>query len=93
MYEDELITVAQFGKKYPWPSVSALRAYIFREKEYGLEGSFIHFGNRVLINPKIFFNLIKSSKLPCTKGHKKEIKRKLGNEGNKLIDLTLQCEE
>jgi hypothetical protein len=57
--QNHLLTVAQFCEAYHWPNQSAMRAYIFRAKEYGLSDAFIRVGRRVLIDPEKFFTLIK----------------------------------
>lgn len=56
---DQLLTIRQFCKVFPWPSESALRAYIFRANDLGISDAFIRFGRRVLVDPKKFFMLIK----------------------------------
>lgn|GEM_PF-4719683 len=52
------ITVKQYAKKFEWPSESALRSYINKASLLGIEKAFLRFQRRVLINPKIFFDLI-----------------------------------
>ena len=71
MDDDNLITVAQFCEKYPWPTQPAMRSYIMKAKKLGLEDAFVHFSSRVLVNPKIFFTCVKNSNLPNTKKRKK----------------------
>ncbi len=57
---NELLTVKQFGEKFKWPTVSAMRGYIYRKESYGLEKAFFKVGKRVLVDPEIFFNLIRN---------------------------------
>ena len=63
-----LLTVRQFVSQYPWPSESALRAYILRAQELGIESAFVRFKRRVLVRPDTFFSLI-SQKDPHKGGH------------------------
>lgn len=56
---DQLLTIRQFCSSFPWPSESALRAYIYRACALGLQEAFTRVGRRILINPKKFFELIK----------------------------------
>ncbi len=65
---ESLLTVRQFVARYPWPSESALRAYILRAQDLGLESAFVRFKRRVLVRPDIFFSLI--SKQNLHKGNK-----------------------
>lgn len=53
-----LLTIRQLCLKFPWPSESAMRAYVFRADELGLTAAFVKVGRRVLIDPKMFFDLI-----------------------------------
>ena len=55
---EPFLTVRQFVTKYPWPSESAIRAYILRAQELGLAAAFVRFKRRVLVRPGIFFSLI-----------------------------------
>lgn len=59
MKKIRLITVAQFGQEYPWPSESAMRSYIYRAKSMDIQDAFVKVGKRVLIDPDKFFILIK----------------------------------
>lgn len=54
-----LVTVRQFCEQYPWPTESAVRAYIYRAEEKGLTDAFIRVGRRVLIDAEKFFELIR----------------------------------
>lgn len=65
---EQLLTIKQFCSKFPWPSASALRAYIHRSKELGLQNAFIRAGRRVLIIPTRFFSIIKNNESRLTKG-------------------------
>lgn len=67
--EEMLLTCKQFCQKYPWPSISGLRAYIYRSIELGLSEAFIRAKRRVLIKPITFFRLIQRLELhPNQKG-------------------------
>lgn len=52
------VPVKVFASQVRWPSESAMRSYIFKAKELGLDSAFLRVGRRVLVNPKRFFNLI-----------------------------------
>jgi hypothetical protein len=54
------LTIRQFCETYPWPSESAMRAYVYRAAELGIEKAFIRIGRRVLILPEKFFDLIQN---------------------------------
>ena len=49
------VTIKQFCVRYPWPSESAMRAYVSRAARFGLENAFVRVGGRVLVNPEKFF--------------------------------------
>ena len=53
------LTVKQFCMTYNWPSEPALRSYIFRATELGIENAFLRLGRRVLVDPKKLFDLIR----------------------------------
>ena len=55
-----LITVRQFSSKYPWPSESAMRSYIYRANELGMASAFVRVGRRVLIDVNKFFELVQN---------------------------------
>ena len=57
---DVPIPISEFVKLYKWPTEPALRGYIHKAKEKGLEKAFVKFGRRVLIKPKTFFDLIEA---------------------------------
>lgn len=57
---NQLLTVRQFCSTHPWPTESAMRAYVFRAAELGIEEAFIRIGRRVLVLPNKFFNLIQN---------------------------------
>ncbi len=54
-----LIPISQFCSTFSWPSESAMRGYIAKAKEYGLEECFVRIGRRVLVDPAKFFDLIR----------------------------------
>lgn len=56
--EHHLLTVKQFCTEYPWPSESAMRSYIFRANDLGMQKAFIRVGRRVLVNVNKFFELV-----------------------------------
>ena len=69
--QDRLMTLKQFCEAFQWPSESAMRAYIYRAPEFGIESAFIRVGKRVLVNPKVFFEVIKTVDLTRKKKAKK----------------------
>ncbi len=54
----QILTVRQFCTRFPWPSESAMRSYIYRAKELGFSEAFIRVNRRVLINSRKFFEII-----------------------------------
>lgn len=52
------LTVRQFCERFPWPSESGMRAYVYRAAELGISDAFLRVGRRVLIAPTKFFTLI-----------------------------------
>ena len=58
MHPVEWLTTKQFNEIYPWPSKSALAAYIHRAEELGLTDAFMRVRRRVLVSPSRFFKLI-----------------------------------
>lgn len=54
-----LLTIKQFCLDYPWPSEAAMRAYVYRSNELGINDAFVRVGRRVLVDSKKFFHLIK----------------------------------
>lgn len=52
------IPVKTFAQQVKWPTESALRSYIFKADELGLQEAFLRVKRRVLVNPKRFFDLI-----------------------------------
>ena len=63
-----LRTIKQFCEIHPWPSESAMRAYIYRADELGIAGAFFRVGRRVLVDPEKFFFLIKQIENRFNKG-------------------------
>ncbi len=63
-----LLTVRQFCRRYPWPSESAMRAYVYRAEELGISDAFFRVRRRVLVDPVRFFILIKQVESRSTKG-------------------------
>jgi len=55
----QLLTIKQFCSRFPWPSESAMRSYIYRAKLLGLEEAFVRLRRRVLIDANKFFELVK----------------------------------
>ncbi len=45
--ENELITVRQFVSQYQWPSEAALRTYIHKAAEIGIQEAFLRVGRRM----------------------------------------------
>lgn len=70
--DEQLLTVRQFCSLFPWPSESALRAYIFRADEVGIEDAIVRVGRRVLVNPTRFFNGIQKIEEQSKAGGKNE---------------------
>ncbi len=64
----QLLTIRQFCAKYPWPSESAMRSYIYRADVLGISEAFVRVGRRVLIMPNNFFLLIKQIEKKSTQG-------------------------
>ena len=58
-HHQPLMTIPQFCERFPWPSQSALRAYVFRASELGIERAFVRLGRRVLVDPQQFFACIR----------------------------------
>lgn len=56
-----LLTVKQFAASYPWPTELGMRSYIFQSKKNGNEHCFPRVGRRRLVDPKAFFEWIKSN--------------------------------
>lgn len=65
---NQLLTIRQFCAAFPWPSESAMRAYVHRARELGIREAFNRVGRRVLVNPKIFFALITQLENHCKTG-------------------------
>jgi hypothetical protein len=57
--DQQCLTIRQFCEAFPWPSESAMRAYVFRAKELGITDAFVRVKRRVLVTPSKFFTLIK----------------------------------
>ena len=68
----QLLTIKQFCTAFPWPSESAMRAYIYRASELGLNDAFFRVGRRVLIDPSKFFLFIKQVESRSNPGGKYE---------------------
>jgi len=60
-----LMTIKGFCAQHPWPSESAMRAYIFRASELKITEAFVRVRRRVLINENKFFELIQRSDKNC----------------------------
>ena len=56
--QTSLLTVRQFVAKHPWPSESALRAYIAGAPANGFSAAFKRVGRRVLVAEHDFFAVI-----------------------------------
>lgn len=50
-----LIPVSKWNEYHPWPTVSALRDYVFKAERIGLTPAIRRVGRRVLINEEAFF--------------------------------------
>lgn len=55
---EQWLTVRQFCEAFPWPSESAMRAYVYRAEEIGISDAFVRVGRRVLVSPSKFFTKI-----------------------------------
>jgi len=53
--QTRFIPLTQWPNHHPWPSISALRYYVFHEKTNGFEKVIRRVGKRVLIDEKSFF--------------------------------------
>lgn len=69
---DTWMPLKLFCSTVVWPSESAVRAMIFNTEEYCMDCCIRRIGRRVLINPKLFFELIASGKSYKIKKQKKE---------------------
>ena len=79
MGSSRLFTIKQFCSAFPWPSEAAMRAYVYRSDELGINEAFVRVGRRVLVDSKKFFNLIKQIESRPNKGDLNEtIKEKRG---------------
>jgi hypothetical protein len=58
---DKWMTLNNFCERFPWPTRSALQAYISKEHELGLTEAFMRCGRRVLVKPKLFFKLVEEN--------------------------------
>ncbi|STX50474.1 Uncharacterised protein [Legionella busanensis] len=54
------IPVPDWDKYHHWPTIAALRSYIFNKKTNGFEKVVIKLGKRVLINEAAFFEWVAS---------------------------------
>lgn len=63
-----LLTIKQFCTAFPWPSESAMRSYVYRAKDLGLDRAFVKFKKRVLVKPNVFFTLIQRPECYSKKG-------------------------
>jgi hypothetical protein len=72
-HENQYLTIRQFCASFPWPSESALRAYIYKSSELGISEAFIRVKRRVLIQPSTFFSLIRHLN-PSNKGENHEMR-------------------
>ena len=59
-HDTPLLTIRQFCDHYEWPSETALRSYVQRADELGLAKAFIKLGRRVLVDPTLFFSLVRA---------------------------------
>ena len=57
-FPNHLLTVKQFCVKFPWPTESALRSYIYRADELKMTKIFLRIGRRVLIDVNGFFDFV-----------------------------------
>lgn len=67
-----LHTIKQFCTIFPWPSESAMRAYIYRANELGISEAFVRVNRRVLVDSSKFFFLIKQVESRSHQGGKYE---------------------
>lgn len=67
-----LLTIRQFCLAFPWPSESAMRAYVYRSNELGISDAFVRVGRRVLVDSKKFFFLIKQIESRSNQGESYE---------------------
>lgn len=68
----QLLTIRQFCIAFPWPSESAMRAYVYRAGELGISEAFVRVNRRVLVDPSKFFFLIKQVDSRSNQGGKDE---------------------
>lgn len=68
----QLLTIRQFCIAYPWPSESAMRAYVYRAQVLGISDAFFRVNRRVLVDPSKFFSLIKQLESRSKQGGKYE---------------------
>lgn len=55
-----LIALSEWPEHHPWPSVPALRNYVFFEKENGASAWVRRLGRRVLVDEAAFFEWVKA---------------------------------
>src|SRR5688572_13431330 len=55
-----LIPAAQWNQHHVWPTVSALRYYIFHARRFGLERAIVRMGRRVLVDDHMLFRLLEA---------------------------------
>lgn len=66
------MTIRQFCAVFPWPSESAMRAYVYRAGELGLSEAFMRVRRRVLVHPERFFQLIEHLEHQFKEGSERE---------------------
>ncbi len=58
---DGLIPIKIFLKRYQWPSESSMKKLYFKRETNGLKDAFFKCGRRLLIDPKIFWDLVRKN--------------------------------
>ncbi len=66
--DSTLLTIKQFCFAFPWPSESAMRTYVYRSNELGINEAFVRVGRRGLVDSKKFFVLIKQMESRSNQG-------------------------
>ena len=56
------VPIRQFCDFVAWPSIRSLRHQYLNRVRLGLEEAFSRCGNRILIKPKLYFDLIEKQK-------------------------------
>jgi hypothetical protein len=60
-----LIPVSKWNDFHPWPTVSALRTYVFLRKRNGFEAVLKRVGRRLLIDESAFFAWVEARSEGC----------------------------